>query len=583
MSLYYPLRISQSSLRRPYACSFPRTSLRYVSINSAIGHGIRASQNLDERRESYEKRRRPRFGDTPFKSRNTRNKVEDHDKFSPLDFDELQPARRGDFSGLPQEYQRHRSQNSRKSREENNSNGPTLRFGDWSRKENILYRPDSSRISNHVSKFGARGRLRGDRVGREAKPVEFDPDEFVRTGTFAPWQRDPESEEPERPKRRRGANVHRYTDAMPERAKEFSKPPSHIPFTHAASEFVFGIRNVEAAVRCGTRTLYKLYMYMTKDEPLNPRKIALRKLALSKNIQVKMVFGYWDTLFGKLSGARSHNGVVLEASPLPKTPTLALRPFALGDDTFGLELAPQSREEAAVNGTKDRFPLIRPFHQQHARYPIVLLLSGITDTGNVGAIIRSAYYLGVDAIVFAGPNCAPLNPATIRTSVGAAENMNILSVRNEVDFIQRSRANGWRFYHADAVSPAATYADSGSIHSNQPTATTSAPGKGEGVIDYQFPINQAPSVIMLGSEALGLSSHIKSHADAVVSIPAARYSYMGDWSDPAGVDSLNVAVAAAVLIQMFMNGPVGLGPVRTGIKPIPKKDVFLKEKDVHSS
>ncbi|KAL4970829.1 uncharacterized protein BDV14DRAFT_162048 [Aspergillus stella-maris] len=567
MSLYSPLRIVQSSLRRPYDCSSPRTSLRYVSINSAIGYGIRASQSLDDRRESYDKRRRPRSGDTPFKSRNIRNKDENHDKFSPSDFDELQPARRGDFSGLPREYQRHRSQNLRRSRE-----------------ENIPYRPDSSRISNHVSKFGARGGLRGDRVGREAKPVEFDPDEFVRTGTFAPWQLDPESEKPKRFKRVRGANAHRYTDEMPERAKEFSKPPSHIPFTHAASEFVFGIRNVEAAVRCGTRKLYKLYMYMTKDEPLSPRKIALRKLALSKNIQVKMVFGYWDTLFGKLSGARAHNGVLIEASPLPKTPTLALKPFALGDDTFGLELAPQSREEAAVNGTKDRFPLIRPFHQQHTRYPIVLLLSGITDTGNVGAIIRSAYYLGVDAIVFAGPNCAPLNPATIRTSVGAAENMNFLSVRNEVDFIQRSRANGWRFYHADAVSPAATYADSGSIHSNQPTATTSAPGKGEGVIDYQFPINQAPSVIMLGSEALGLSSHIKSHADAVVSIPAARYSYMGDWSDPAGVDSLNVAVAAAVLIQMFMNGPVGLGPVRTGFKPIPKKDILKKEeKDVHSS
>ncbi|KAL4950131.1 hypothetical protein BDW69DRAFT_172804 [Aspergillus filifer] len=570
MPLYSPLRIFQSSLRTQYICSLSRTSLRYVSINSAIGHGIRASQSLDDQRESYEKRRRPRFEDTPFKSRNFRNKDEDYDRSSPPNFDELRPARRGDFSGLPREYQRHQPQDLRRSRE-----------------GNIPYLPDSSRISNHVSKFGARGRLRGDRVGREAKPVEFDPDEFIRTGNFAPSPAEPESETTERfRKRKRGAGAHRYTDEMPVRVKEHTKPPSHIPYSHPASEFVFGFRNVEAAIRCGRRKLYKLYMYVHKDEPLSPRKIGLRKLALLKNIQVKMVFGRWDTLLGRLTESKAHDGLILEASPLPQTPTLALKPVVLGDDTFGLELAPQSREEAAVNGTKDRFSLIRPFTQQHARYPVILLLSGVVDTRNVGACIRSAYYLGVDALVFAGPNSAPLNPITLRTSVGAAENMNILRVRNEVDFIQRSRANGWRFYHAEALGQATTYVDSGSIHSNPPTATTPAPvkgeGEGEGVIDYQFPINQAPSVIMLGNEALGLSSHIKSHADAVVTIPAARYSYGGFWSDPAGVDSLNVSVAAALLIQMFMNGPVGLGPVPTGLKPIPKKKEEEEEK-VHSS
>lgn len=400
--------------------------------------------------------------------------------------------------------------------------------------------------------------------------VDFDEDEFIRTGNFrshreaqTPAQtKSRYAAEPKLPSREkeRGpsarSRAHRVSDSMPERVKDNVKVPDSIPYTSPASEFIYGTGAVEAALRCSRRQLYKLYLYQGAGEELSPAKVALRKLALSKNIGIKLAFAGWDRLLDKMSAGRPHNGCILEASPLPKLPVRGLHPVtAVGESHFRVELAPQTREEAAVNGTDDRIPILHPSNetqrQQDHRFPVALLLDGVVDPGNLGAIIRSAYFLGIDAIIFAGRNSAPLSPVTIKASAGAAENIPLLHVKNEVDFIQRSRNNGWRFYAADAPGPGATYIDRLS---------------GQDEAGSGYAITQSPSVLMMGSEGSGLSSHIKSHADAIVSIPGARHSVdLGVESDPARIDSLNVSVAAALLMEMFLRTPLGLSePVKKG-------------------
>ncbi|KAJ5662359.1 uncharacterized protein N7477_009975 [Penicillium maclennaniae] len=397
----------------------------------------------------------------------------------------------------------------------------------------------------------------------ERKPVSdlFDRDEFVRSGSFrTPSQgrdrghsksrsesRDLDSDISEKVKSfsrkvstHGVSRAHRATASVPERVKENVKVPESIPYTSPASEFIYGTGAVEAALRSSRRQLYKLYLYQAAGEELSPTKVILRKLALSSNIEVKMAFAGRDRLLDKMSAGRPHNGCVLEASPLPKLPIRGFHPVqAMTDSHFRVELAPQTREEAAVNGTDDRIsilhPPISPSGEQRYRYPVCLLLDGVVDPGNLGAIIRSAYYLGIDTVVFAGRNSAPLSPVTIKASAGAAENMSLLQVKNEIDFIQRSQNNGWKFYAADAPGPVP-------------------------------PIWTAYHVIMMGSEGSGLSSHIKSHADAIVSIPGARHSaHLGVESDPARIDSLNVSVAAALLMETFLRTPLGVSePARKG-------------------
>ncbi|KAL4932748.1 uncharacterized protein BDV17DRAFT_253645 [Aspergillus undulatus] len=577
MSLKSPLSVYRSSLRNSITFTSSRQFLRYASLNSAIGRGIRRSQSVEDPRSTYENRDRSRSEKSSSRSRDNRDQDYGRDKSLKPDSDDDGFSRGGGgFRGLPREYQR--PQPSRRSQAQNSSS-----------------LTDRRQLSGNARNSELQDRRRPDQAGRVPKdgyrrpPQEFDEEEFIRTGNFrgvaptrpqsnnaskardtrdfraAERDRSPRhpkssqetSELSQRPNREEKAPRKQKS----ERVREHVKVPDTIPYTTPASEFIYGTSAVEAALRCTQRQLYKLYLYQSaEDQELGLDKAVLRKLALAKNVKVKMAFAEWDRLLDKMSTGRPHNGCILEASPLPRTPIQALKPVKLEDDHFRLELAPQTREEAAVNGTDDRITINQSITQQHKRYPVVLLLDGVVDLGNLGAIIRSAYYLGVDAVVFAGRNSAPLSPVTIKASAGAAENMTLLDVKNEVDFIQRSRANGWRFYAADALSPDATYLDPTLIHKDPPTATpTLTPGEGEGEgegkAEQDYSIGHSPSVIMMGNEGSGLSHHIKSHADAIVSIPGARFL------DPARVDSLNVSVAAALLMETFLRVPLGLAPV----------------------
>lgn len=397
---------------------------------------------------------------------------------------------------------------------------------------------------------------------------EFDEDEFIKTGNFRALPRehqkpqrpqrssgnrydrdaDNEPQQKPRPKKAEKIKPHRSTETLPERVKENVKVPDSIPYTTPASEFIYGTSAVEAALRCSRRKLYTLYLYLSAGEELSPAKNALRKIALAKDIKVKLAFGDWDRLLDKMSAGRPHNGCIIEASHLPQLPVKSLKGVeSVEESHFSVELGTQSREEAMVNGMNDRISIHHS--RDRRRFPVVLLLDGVVDPGNLGAIIRSSYYLGVDAIIFAGKNSAPLSPVTIKASAGAAENMTLLEVRNEVDFIQRSKENGWRFYAADAPSPGSTYIDPLSAGGD------GTPNSGAGFA-------QTPSVIMMGSEGAGLSNHIKTHADSIVSIPGSRISTdLGVESDPARVDSLNVSVAAALLMEMFLRVPLAVSDV----------------------
>lgn len=418
--------------------------------------------------------------------------------------------------------------------------------------------------------------------GRDTEPddgwdpeLDFDEDEFMKTGTFRalprqyrkdrnpPGSKSPENQKkpadgqdydvaPRNPhikKKKRGKD-HEYSDTVPERIKEHVKVPNSIPYTTPASEFIYGTSAVHAALRCTRRKLYKLYLYQAQGEELSPEKVSIRKLALSKSIRVKMAFADWINILDKMSAGRPHNGCILEASPLPKLPVTSLEPVESPlDDHFRVTLGQQSAEEAAVNGTDNRIPIVGRLNSpasaesESPRYPFVLLLDGILDPGNLGAIIRSAYFLGVDAIVFAGRNSAPLSPVAIKASAGAAENMSLLKVTNEIDFIRRSRANGWRFYAAEAPGHIDQMAASNGISDSNSSRSV---------------LLDAPTVLMLGNEGTGLTPRIKAHADGFVSVPGARTRPELGLEDPARVDSLNVSVAAALLMEMFMRMPLRL-------------------------
>jgi 23S rRNA (guanosine2251-2'-O)-methyltransferase len=138
----------------------------------------------------------------------------------------------------------------------------------------------------------------------------------------------------------------------------------------------------------------------------------------------------------------------------------------------------------------------------------IVILDGLTDVGNIGAIVRSAYALGADAVIAAGVR--QLNFAAItRTSSGALLDMPFMIAENILDIFNELHQLGFVSYGASM--------------------------EGEAIQTKSF----APKrVLVLGSEGEGLSKKARSRVKEMVSIEM-KHRF----------DSLNVSAAAAILIH----------------------------------
>lgn len=137
----------------------------------------------------------------------------------------------------------------------------------------------------------------------------------------------------------------------------------------------------------------------------------------------------------------------------------------------------------------------------------VVVIDGVTDTTNIGAIFRSAAALGIDAVLLTTTSCDPLNRRSVRVSMGSV--FLVPWTWLEVP-IESLRTLGFR------TAAMALRDDSVSI-------------------DDQTLCAEERLAIIMGTEGDGLADRVIDNADYTVRIPMAH-----------GVDSLNVAAAAAV-------------------------------------
>lgn len=140
---------------------------------------------------------------------------------------------------------------------------------------------------------------------------------------------------------------------------------------------------------------------------------------------------------------------------------------------------------------------------------LVVLLDGITDLHNMGAILRSCDQFGVNLVVCPKRNSADGESAVVqRASSGAASWVPVVEAPNLSAAIMSLQKAGFWVYGADARGTAASE------------------------------VNFAPrSALVLGSEGTGMSRLVSKHCDTIVAIPTRGH-----------VDSLNVSVAAGILL-----------------------------------
>lgn len=143
-----------------------------------------------------------------------------------------------------------------------------------------------------------------------------------------------------------------------------------------------------------------------------------------------------------------------------------------------------------------------------------LLLDGIQDPGNVGTLVRTAAWFGVDAVV-AGPGTAGLfHPAVLRAGMGGHWDVQLARTDDLPAALSQARRAGFTGYGADVGGTPAR---------------------------YWHPVQ--PSLLVVGSEAHGLSPALLDQLDEPVSVGSAG-------PHPA-TESLNAAVAAGIVMHRW--------------------------------
>lgn len=170
--------------------------------------------------------------------------------------------------------------------------------------------------------------------------------------------------------------------------------------TLSQQEIVFGIHPIIELLSAKKRTVYAIYT--TKPTPKAWHSI--EALLPQKTI----VHFVTRSMLDKLAATDDHQNIVACVKPL----SLRKTPF------------------------------------EPTKHPFVLLLDGIQDTRNIGAILRSAYCTNVSGVVIPLKQSAPLSGATYKSSAGLAEHLEIYQPASAVHAALELKKAGYHLYMA---------------------------------------------------------------------------------------------------------------------------------------
>lgn len=251
-------------------------------------------------------------------------------------------------------------------------------------------------------------------------------------------------------------------------------------------EIVFGIAPCLLALTQGRREARQLFV---KDGEA-PHRAAVLKVCEEAHRRGVRVHRVSKKDLDKMSPGRVHQGVCLQASPLSYL----------------------TENAAGAPGSK------------HGGPPLWLVLEGIQDPMNLGAILRSAYFLGVDRVASSLRHSCPLSPVVSKASSGVMEVIGVYGYENLEDVLRTKAARGWQ-----VVGTVGAEAQESQI----PVARCS-----------RFRMTK-PTLLLVGGEGEGLSRQLRSLCQSLLTIPAGRELFPG-------IESLNVSVATGILLHSLL-------------------------------
>jgi 23S rRNA (guanosine2251-2'-O)-methyltransferase len=223
-------------------------------------------------------------------------------------------------------------------------------------------------------------------------------------------------------------------------------------------EIIYGIRPVVEALESGRRKVFEIIEAVGNEE--------VAKAASARGVEVKLTS---RQRVEDLARGGVHQGVAAHVEPYPYS--------GLGE----ILSAPE---------------------------PLVLVLDGVTDPRNLGALLRAADGAGASGVVVPKDRAVGVTAAAVKASAGASEHVLVARVTNLRRALDTMKEAGLWIYAAEAGGTPYTELDlAGAV------------------------------ALVLGSEGRGVRRLVREGCDGTVSIPM-----LG------GVESLNVSVASAVLL-----------------------------------
>lgn len=143
----------------------------------------------------------------------------------------------------------------------------------------------------------------------------------------------------------------------------------------------------------------------------------------------------------------------------------------------------------------------------------IIMLDGLEDPHNLGAILRTADATGMDGIIIPKNRSVSLNSTVAKVSTGAIEYVDVVQVTNLVNTLKELKENGYWVIGLEM----------------------------EGSVDYKIQDYTGKKVVIIGSEGKGISRLIKTECDFMVNIPMIGH-----------VTSLNASVSASIIFYEIL-------------------------------
>jgi len=226
-------------------------------------------------------------------------------------------------------------------------------------------------------------------------------------------------------------------------------------------------------------------------EALTAGKREINKILISKNL-------HSDTKLNQIKELAQKNGVIFQFVPAEKFQQL------------GLGGAECSHQGVVAQISPIKYTELEDFLEQKHEHASLVILDGVEDSHNLGAIIRTCVCAGVSAIIIPSRRNVQINSIVEKTSAGAINHIPIIKVNSLVSTVQKLKNSDWWVIATEASAK-----------------------------DNYYSINYCDMnfALILGAEHTGVSKSLIKESDFLVKIPM-----LSDFN------SLNVSNALSAII-----------------------------------